>query len=97
MKNLLDTAIREIHAELLAQNAEFCACERCRDDVVAYTLNHTRPRYATSSRGWALENLALSSDQIRAELSVMVLGAMKRVSQDPRHTPPLGIDRTAES
>lgn len=94
MRNLLEGAVRAIHGELLARHPEFCTCSRCDDDVVTFVMNHARPRYATSARGWALANLELWGDQSRAELYVSVFDAMQRVSHSPRHTPGLGNEIT---
>jgi hypothetical protein len=90
MKNLLEDAVREIHAALRQHHPQFCACARCSDDVVSLVMNHTRPRYATSPRGYALAGLEIWGDQTRAELAVLVFDAMRRVSLEPRHTPLAG-------
>ncbi len=94
MRNLLEGAVRELHAGLVAQHPEFCHCSRCADDVLALVMNHTRPRYATSPRGFALASLDIWTDQTRAELSVLVLNAMRRVAVAPRHTPGTGVPTT---
>ena len=88
MKNLVEEAVREVHEQLLTNNAQFCHCSQCADDVVTYVLNKLRPRYTTSAAGWALANLELRSDQERAALAVRVLDAMQRVSAMPRHENP---------
>ncbi|MDE3217638.1 MAG: late competence development ComFB family protein, partial [Gemmatimonadota bacterium] len=90
MKNLVEQVVREIHAQLLAKHAAYCSCPQCADDVAYLVLNHLRPRYANTPRGWALAELELRSDQGRAELAVRVLDAMKRVAADPRHESPPG-------
>ena len=91
MNNLLEEIVREIHADLVTRHAGYCACPRCTDDAVTYVLNQLRPRYSNTAKGWAIANLQLRSDQGRAELSVRVLDAMKRVAQSPRHTPASGV------
>ena len=96
MRNLLEDAVRELHRELVERNAGFCDCPRCTDDVLALVMNHTRPRYATSTRGVALSNLDIRGDQTRAELSVLVLEAMRVVAQHPRHTPSTGTSTVGE-
>ena len=85
MRNLVEIAVRDTHRELLKTRPEFCSCAQCADDVVTYTLNHIRPRYATSARGWAIEQLELQSDQTRAELLVAVIEAAQKVAAAPRH------------
>ena len=86
MKNRLESVIEEIYADLRTQNPEFCACELCRSDVLAFALNHSRPRYSGgTTTGQALISVDLQKDQTRAELAVIVLDAMRRVAAMPRH------------
>jgi competence protein ComFB len=85
MKNLVEQAVREVHTGLVAANPEFCACAQCADDVLAMVMNKTKPRYTTTGLGFAIENADLVSNQTRAELSVLVFDAMRRVAQQPRH------------
>jgi competence protein ComFB len=85
MKNIIEGVVRELHGELRLTHPGFCACTKCADDVVALVLNHSQPRYATTDTGWALANLEVWSDERRAELSVLVLDAMRKVAESPRH------------
>ena len=86
MKNLLEGAVKDIYADLRSQDASFCGCAQCEDDVLAFALNHLRPRYAGGTReGVAVTSVDLQRDQTRAELMVAVLDAMRRVSNNPRH------------
>jgi competence protein ComFB len=89
MKNLLEGAVKEVYEELRSRDATFCGCEHCQDDVLAFALNHLRPRYAGGTReGVAVTSVDLQRDQTRAELMVAVLDAMRRVTNNPRH--PIG-------
>lgn len=87
MKSPLERAVRELHASLATQHPAICSCSQCADDVVALVMNQTRPRFTTTGLGWAVEAAALDTDQARAELSVLVFDAMRRVAQQPRHDP----------
>jgi len=93
MTNALEEAIRATYDGLAASHAEFCACQQCKDDVLTLALNHARPRYVTSNTlGAALTRVALSQDAAKAELAVIVFGAMRKVAEDPRHNaPPAGV------
>ena len=95
MKNALEELVLDVYRQLKARHEEFCSCERCHDDVIAQTLNKARPRYIGGSPlGAAVTRVSLSGDQARAEISVLVFEAMRRVNQNPRHGPddyvPLG-------
>lgn len=86
MKNLLEGAVRAIYEDLRGQYPEFCGCERCQTDVLAYTLNAVHPRYSGGGDvGQALIAVELQRDQTRATLAVIVLEGMRRVAATPRH------------
>lgn len=88
MKNALEESVAEIYRQLKASHSEFCACERCHDDVIAQTLNKARPRYIGGSPiGAAVTRVSLAGDQAKAEIAVLVFDAMRRVHQNPRHGP----------
>ena len=87
MKSPLERAVREVHEKLTRTHGTFCACEQCADDVVALVMNQTKPRYTTTGLGWAVEAADLDTDQVRAELAVLVFEAMNRVAEQPRHAP----------
>lgn len=89
MRNVIEDEVRALYAELRVRNPEFCPCEQCRDDAIALALNQIRPRYVTGRE--PLVRAQLQRDELRAELTVAVLDAMRRVRQNPRHpadTPP---------
>ena len=87
MKNALEGAVKSIHRELMRKHPEFCSCARCEDDVLALALNQTKPRYVSESAtiGNVVTGVHLSYDQLRAELTVLVFDAMRRVASSPRH------------
>ena len=81
--------MKEVYDDLRSKDATFCGCQHCEEDVLAFALNHLRPRYAGGTReGVAVTSVDLQRDQTRAELMVAVLDAMRRVANNPRH--PIG-------
>lgn len=86
MHNALEEVVGEVFDRLAQGRARFCHCAQCRDDVITHTLNQARPRYVSRSLiGSAITRVALSHEQVRAELAVLVLDAMRTVSARPRH------------
>jgi len=95
MKNALEELVSEVYRQLKTRHPQFCACERCHDDVIAQALNKARPRYIGGSKiGAAVTRVSLDGDQAKAEIAVLVFDAMRRVHANPRHGPedyvPLG-------
>jgi hypothetical protein len=88
MKNALEEVVDEVYDHLLQDHPEFCACAKCRDDVLAHALNQARPKYLGGSViGAAVTRVALTQGPAKAELSVLVFEAMRRVHSNPRHGP----------
>lgn len=90
MKNALEEIAEEAFEQLRDRDAGFCHCAQCRDDVITRALNQIRPRYISGSPvGSAVTRVALSYFQARAEMSVVMLDAMRMVRNRPRHATPV--------
>ena len=84
MKNLLENALATAYADLRTANPQFCGCDRCAEDVMAYALNKMRPRYSGGGDlGVALANLDLQRGDARATIAVTLLEGMRRVGTNP--------------
>ncbi len=94
MINAIEEVVREVYAQVREAEAGFCACTQCQDDVFRHTMNHLRPRYVGTTVGSAVTRVSFALEQTRAEVAVVVLGAMRRVSQNPRHAKASGGART---
>jgi len=88
MTNALEETVADVFGQLAERDATFCTCQQCQDDVLLRTLNKARPRYISGSPiGSAVTRVALSQEQSRAEIAVLVLEAMRLVRDHPRHGP----------
>jgi len=97
MENALEEVVRSAHDQLLRSHADFCACEKCKDDVATLALNHLRPRYVVGDPlGSAITRVLLDQDQAKTEVTIAVFDAMKRVAMNPRHEPGV-LERPASS
>jgi hypothetical protein len=84
--NWVEQTVTGLAESLRPMVAGLCDCAECRDDVLLRALNQARPRYAASaSVGGAVTRVELAGDQARAELTVLVLDAMRQVAANPRH------------
>jgi hypothetical protein len=88
MINAIEEVVREVYHQVREREAAagFCACAQCEDDVIRHTMNHLRPRYVGTTVGSAVTRVALTLEQARAEVAVVVLDAMQRVSRNPMHS-----------
>lgn len=54
IKNYLEEIVIRIGDNLIDKDKDFCKCKQCRLDVITYSLNRLRPKYASSLTGNAL-------------------------------------------
>lgn len=85
IQNMLEHIVWQQLDEVLDRYPEACRCEKCRADIVAYTLNQIKPHYVASEKG-ALMAKAQSLDAgFKIELLVTMAAAVKQVQDHPRH------------
>jgi len=76
--------VRREYEELRKTMPDFCGCDMCCDDVFVYALNRLSPRYVAQPTGAVVTDLALRSDQPKADISVMIMEGMRLVHAEPR-------------
>ena len=69
---------------LLGERPELCQCEECVLDLVAYTLNRTTPRYATSLLGPLAPDPALER-RVRVEIDLALEAGIRKLKEHPHH------------
>uniref|UniRef100_A0A7C4U7V1 Competence protein ComFB n=1 Tax=candidate division WOR-3 bacterium TaxID=2052148 RepID=A0A7C4U7V1_UNCW3 len=83
IKNYLESYVEEIAREQLKKYKEYKDNERILMDVMALALNNLKPMYVVHDKGHILTEVRLSSEQIRAQVLVAVLQAIKKVLSNP--------------
>ncbi|MCK8823889.1 late competence development ComFB family protein [Fuchsiella alkaliacetigena] len=84
--NLLESAVRDKLDELLEERDDFCECEQCRKDMIAYALSNLKPRYAGSKEGKVLlDSVDISSKQTEMDILRVLLEGAKKVKETPHH------------
>ena len=85
MKNVLEVVVAREYERLRPTVPGFCGCPQCRDDVLVYALNRLDPRYVAAPEGEVISGVALQRDQAKADVSLILLEAFRRVGSAPRH------------
>ncbi len=68
----------------LAQHDDFCKCEQCVLDLLAYVLNHATPLYGTSLLDPFKPDPELEK-RIRVEIDLALQAGSRRVRRHPKH------------
>jgi competence protein ComFB len=84
IRNRTAEMVHEAVERLLGDRPELCRCEECVLDLVAYTLNRTTPRYATSLLGPLAPDPALER-RIRLEIGLALEAGTRKLKEHPHH------------
>jgi competence protein ComFB len=84
IRNMVEDHVRQAFEGLRPHFKDFCGCDLCVDDVQVFALNRMPPRYVTSLEGQAVTEVSLEKQQNRAEIDVVVMEALRKVSMAPR-------------
>ncbi len=68
----------------LDEHGEFCRCEQCVFDLLAFTLNHVTPLYGTSLLGPLSGNSRLQQ-KLEIEIEMALEEGAKRIARHPSH------------
>ena len=88
IKNYLEDIVKELVAAEAEKDPELKKDKNLQEDVIAYTLNHLKPKYARTRKGYILTEVDLATEQLRAEILVEVLKAIEIVKKNPEGKKP---------
>lgn len=84
-RNYMEQVVAEKLNELLEGRTDICTCAQCKTEMIAYALNHLPPKYVSSSKGEVFNKIEGMDPQHVADISKILVNAVKVVSANPRH------------
>ena len=69
---------------MLENNNDFCHCEECVLDLIAYTLNHVTPLYGTSLLGPLHPNRDREK-KVEIEIDLAIKAGISKITKHPHH------------
>lgn len=85
MQNIVEHFVWQQLESVLDRQPGVCRCEKCRADIVAFTLNHLKPQYVASEKGALLVRTQSLDAGFQMELLIALAAAAKQVADNPRH------------
>lgn len=82
--NVMQVLVEE-KAPKYVQMFGLCSCERCMEDVKAYTLNHLPPKYVVLEPGDRIPRLTVYEGKLSSDITAQLLQACKVVNETPHH------------
>ncbi|KMT20973.1 late competence development ComFB family protein [Clostridium cylindrosporum] len=87
VKNYMEDVVEDLVDKLWNENTDkdFCKCEKCKNDVIALSLNKLPPKYFSSDKGNIWTKLIFADNQKMTDVMTAVAEAMKIVKSSQRH------------
>lgn len=83
--NVMQVLVEE-KAPKYIQMFGLCTCDRCLEDVKAYTLNHLPPKYVVTEPGDRIPRLTVYEGKFASDITAQLLQACKVVMERPHHS-----------
>lgn len=84
LKNIMETVVEQKFSDL-TKDSDFCTCQQCREDVLAYALNHLPPHYVSTSSGELFSRVRVMAKEAEHDTIFQLAKAMKLVRDHPHH------------
>lgn len=62
-----------------------CECNRCKNDIIAYTLSNISPKYVVSHEGELYSKISAIHTQVQTDITRLLIQAARIVKENPRH------------
>lgn len=85
--NTMEQIVEDAY-DMIKHELDCCTCERCRNDIIAYALNHLPPKYVVTAVGQAYSKLESLKIQQNADIIAAISQGASVVKQHPRHNEP---------
>lgn len=85
LMNFMESVVSSYVDEVLEADDTLCGCPRCRLDIIALALNHVKPKYVVTTKGYAYAHMGELQAQFRTDTIVAVTNALKVIRAHPRH------------
>lgn len=80
MEQLVEEKLEEIWQEM-----ETCKCDKCRNDIIAHTLNQIPPRYVVTREGELYVRLAELTSEHEFDIVIALTKSIKLITEKPKH------------
>lgn len=85
LKNITELALEQ-RLESLWDKMDCCKCEKCREDIMAYALNHLPPQYISTEAGELYAKTKTMSSLYNFDIMRVLALAINIVNDNPRHS-----------
>ena len=81
----MEVMVKDVLDGLLPNQKDICKCQKCKLDMIAWTLNRISPKYVVSDKGRMYTKLQEVEIQFRADIVRELTKAISHISRNPQH------------
>lgn len=85
VRNVMEIIVGESIDRVMDGVPNICRCEKCKDDIAAYALNHLKPKYATTQKGEIISKAMTLEPQQYLDVITALTQGIAQVGRNPRH------------
>lgn len=85
VRNVMEIIVWQSIDRVLDGVPTVCRCAKCKDDIVAYALNHLKPKYATTHKGETISKAMSLEPQYYLDVITALTQGINVVGRNPRH------------
>ncbi len=82
--NIMENIVAE-ELDKLILDTDYCKCEDCKNDMMAFALNLLPPKYVNSRKGELFGRIDSSKYQNSVDIEIAVSKAIETVGTSPNH------------
>ena len=83
-ENMMEPMVEDEFTSMLP-GLDCCTCEQCRNDIIAWALNHLPPKYVATRAGGVISKADTLRIQHLTDVRTALVRAVVVVSEHPRH------------
>ena len=83
--NIMEKLVWDNLDGVMERSPGVCSCIRCKADMVAYALNHVKPKYVATAKGEVYARAGYLDTSVQVSLIAALAEAVRVVSEHPRH------------
>lgn len=85
-KNIMEILVENKWADM-SVSLDCCTCDRCKNDILAFALNHLPAKYVVTQEGEVYSKTYVLEIQHNADILTALTQGAELVKKYPRHTP----------
>lgn len=85
LHNIMEDEVKLLVDKVLEEMDDVCKCEQCKLDIAAIVLNHLKPKYVVTEKGYVFSKTNSLNPQFNTDIITEITKAIEIVKNNPRH------------